>query len=428
LSVATVDPATESRLEIAVRGHAGAPICALRLWLFAGSRLEGIPGEATVTGRLLSEGTLRRDWRQLADDLEDRGIALSSFATAEAVGLGLDSLADDWEIAIDTAAEIFAEAALPEDRFEWLREQAAAELESLGDQPEVRAGWAFLDQIYRPHPLARPVLGTPEGLAALSLADCQAHLAAACGRGGVLVVAGAIDEASVAARLEERFGSVAAPANHVHDHDRAPLPLAPLGNGLRHQEVAVGGVEQAHLLMGHLTVSRRDPDIGALEVLAVVLGAGEGLAGRIPQRVREREGLAYTTHVSTLSGAGLDPGRFVVYIGTAEATVERARLAVVEELTRVLEDGLTETEVSEAKSYLLAREPFRRETGRQWADLLAEARFYGEPYDSVAWVRHQIEDVDRERAEAVARRHLSLERLVTTVGLPRPVNGGNGEG
>jgi predicted Zn-dependent peptidase len=101
---------------------------------------------------------------------------------------------------------------------------------------------------------------------------------------------------------------------------------------------------------------------------------------------------------------------------------------VVEELTRVLEDGLTETEVSEAKSYLLAREPFRRETGRQWADLLAEARFYGEPYDSVAWVRHQIEDVDRERAEAVARRHLSLERLVTTVGLPRPVNGGNGEG
>ena len=86
--------------------------------------------------------------------------------------------------------------------------------------------------------------------------------------------------------------------------------------------------DQAHLYAGCLTVPRAHPDRHALDLLGVVLGSGAGLTGRLPERVREREGLAYSVQVQTLAGAGLDRGRLVVYVGTSPATLEQAERSV----------------------------------------------------------------------------------------------------
>ena len=139
---------------------------------------------------------------------------------------------------------------------------------------------------------------------------------------------------------------------------------------------------------------RRHPDYAALELLAVILGSGAGLTGRIPARIREREGLAYTAYAQTVAGSGLDPGRLVAYVGTSPATVEKAERGVVEEITRLVEDGIEDAELEEARAYLLGREPFRRETARQWADLLIEAEEYGIPLDDF---EHRKAELERPR-------------------------------
>ena len=56
--------------EIRVRRVEGAPVVAVRLWICAGARREPIPGQALLTGRMLTEGTRTRDWRRIADDPE----------------------------------------------------------------------------------------------------------------------------------------------------------------------------------------------------------------------------------------------------------------------------------------------------------------------------------------------------------------------
>ena len=58
------------------------------------------------------------------------------------------------------------EPAFPEDRCDWLRRQTAGELGSLRDQPDVVTGWAFLEQLYAPHPLGRPIQGDAAALGA----------------------------------------------------------------------------------------------------------------------------------------------------------------------------------------------------------------------------------------------------------------------
>ena len=407
------EPLSAPRLDVRVRRVVGVPVVALRLWLRGGARAEPEPGQSWATGRLLVEGTARRDWRALAEASEDRGATLLGFGGYEAHGLAIDALAGDWELALEWAAEMAFDSGFPAERLAWARRQGETELASDWDQPEVRTSWAFLDQLYAPNPRRRPVQGNVESLAALTPEVCRAFHAASLARGGVFAVAGDVDEERVRSRVEELFApALAGPA--------APpaAPSPPGGVGEARREIPSGAVDQAHLYLGHLTVPRLHPDHAALELLGVILGAGAGLTGRIPERLREREGLAYSAQASAVGGASSEPGRLVVYAGTSPKTVERAERAAREELARLVADGVGDDELAAARTYLVGREPFRRETARQWADLLAEAAYWGLPLDDAEWCERELLRLDREQVEAAARRHLDPERLQVTVGLP----------
>lgn len=406
----------KERLALRVRRVEGAPVVTVRIAFTGGARAEEVPGQALITGRLLAEGTHRRDWRRLARDAEDRGMVVSSSASFECHGLSLDALAGDWRRALEWAAEMSFEAAFPEDRLAWLARQAAAELESLADQPEIRCSWAYLEQLYGSHPLARRLQGDPRSLASLTPELCRNFHQRCLEAGATVIVAGEIDEDEVSAAVAGLFGAI--------EGSRSPFPEPPPPSRDSPSRVEVPVAEaadQAHLFLGHLSVERRHPDVPALEALAVILGAGAGLGGRIPARIREKEGLAYVAQAHTVSGAGLDPGRLTVYVGTAPATLERAETAAREELQRIVDEGVTEEELEEARAYLLGREPFRRETARQWTEILLEAEFYDLPLEETDWRRQQLAALDRETVDAAARRHLRPGELVVTVGRPARV-------
>lgn len=399
------------RLTVKVRRVEGAPVVAIRLWVRGGARAEAIPGQALVTGRMLTEGTRSRDWKRIADDAESKGMILSSYGTFECHGVSVDALARDWEQALDWAVELLLDPSFPEDRCSWVAKQAAAELESLTDQPDVKTAWGFLEQLYAPHPRARPLHGSVESLLGLGPADCASFHAAALTGGVKVAVAGVIDEEPVRRRLESLLG------NPPRRGESLPEPPAPAGAQMR-SLVETDAEDQAHLYVGHLTVPRHHPDYTALEVVAVTLGSGAGLTGRIPTRIREQEGLAYSAHAQTVAGSGEDPGRLVAYVGTSPATVARAEAGVIEEIERLVRDGIEPAELEEARAYLLGREPFRRETARQWADLLTETVQYDLPLDDPDLRERELKALDLEEVEAAARRHLKPGELRVTVGLP----------
>jgi zinc protease len=399
-------------LAVRVRRVEGAPVVAVRLWLNAGTRVESIPGQGLLTGRMLEEGTQRRDWQRIATDAESRGMELSSFGAFEGHGVNVDALAPDWELALEWAAELLREPSFPEDRCAWLAKQAAAELEGLADQPDVKSGWGFLEHLYTPHPRCRPVHGSVASLLTVTAADCAALHRDALAGGVIGAVAGMIDEDAVERRLESLFAGLPRRTRSF------PPPAAPAGLPTRRHQVQVESEDQAHLYVGHLTVPRRHPDYTALELLAVVLGSGAGLTGRIPDRIREREGLAYTAYAQTLAGAGEDQGRLVAYVATSPDTAGQAETGVSEEIARLVDHGITDRELEDARSYLLGREPFRRETARQWADILIEAEQYGLPLDDPFRRVTDLRALDRGACEAAARRHLLPGDLRVTIGLP----------
>jgi len=404
--------AERSFSSVRVRSLAESQAVAVQVRLPGGSRMELTTGQASITGRMLAEGTHRRTWRQIAEESESLGMAISAFGGLETIGVSIDALARDWERALEWAAELVLESAFPQDRFEWLVEQNSAELQSMADQPEIKTGWEFLEQLYHPHPRSRPVQGTQEGLARLDREACDGFWRQSLRRGPVVTIAGGVgSEDRVQARAEALFGR----RTRGHPGEWVALPR---GSDEVFRQVSIAGADQAHFYAGHLTIPRADPDLPGLQIASVILGSGSVLSGRIPQRVREREGLAYAATADAVAGAGLDPGRLVVYLGTAPESLQQAESCVRQEIDRLVSRGVSEREVEEARSYLIGREPFRRETAHQWAELLAAAELYGEPVDQLEWSRNRWLAASRDSVETAVRKHLHPSRIKITVGLP----------
>lgn len=409
-----VQPAVGGRrLVVRVRRVEGMPVVAARMVLRGGARAETKPGQSLITGRMLAEGSRHRDYQRINREAEDLGMLVQSFATYESIGVAVDSLAADWRQALAWLAELVLEPSFPRDRFDWLRRQAAGELDSMMDQPEARASRSFLRQLYGDHPYGRPLQGDAESLAQLRVEDCAGFHQRALGMGALVTVAGEIDEDQVEAHLADLLAPLAGRAG---TEDVAPALAVSTPERC---EVEAGEADQAHLFAGHLSVRLADPDLPLLELAGVALGAGAGLSGRLPERIREREGLAYQVGVAIAAGAGLDPGRLTVYVGTSPSSLAQAETAVREEFVRLLEGGLSPTEVEEARAYLVGREPFHRETARQWVARLAEAEFYGLPSDQPDALAQRLRGVTAADLQPVLQRHIRPQDLHLTIGLPK---------
>src|SRR5262249_20683426 len=95
-------------------------------------------------------------WRRIAEEAEGKGMSLESTGTFESIGVSVDALAQDWELALEWAAEVLLDPVFPADRCAWTARQAAAELESLADQPEVKTAWSFQSAAEGPAPASPP--------------------------------------------------------------------------------------------------------------------------------------------------------------------------------------------------------------------------------------------------------------------------------
>ena len=402
------------RLRLAALRVPATDVVAARAWLRGGARAEPSAGLARLTGRMLVEGTKARNWREIAEQAEARGISIDGSATAEVHGLAVDAIASDAGLALDWLAELLLSPSFSGDRFGLLRDQTLGDLLSLADRPDVVTGWAFRDHLYHPHPLAAPGQGTPESLAGLSPRDCRRFHEQSLARGGVVAVAGAIDEQEALRRLEGLFGTVGDPGT-------APAvacgPPPPCGRAERRVEVGTASREQAHVYAGHLTVNRTHADLPELRALGILLGS-DGLAGLIPNRVREQEGLAYATHVDPLAGAGTDPGALSVYLGTHPDRVERSLELVRDSLQHVLERPPEAAVLEECRTGMFGREPFATETAGQWAGLLVDALLFDLPGYRRSFRLERIERLTPRGVFEAARRHIHPDRMRVTVGLP----------
>jgi zinc protease len=168
--------------------------------------------------------------------------------------------------------------------------------------------------------------------------------------------------------------------------------------------------EQAHFVLGFLGVSFHHPDSYALTVLGAAL-SGQG--GRLFRELRDKESLAYA--LDFMAQPNLDPGFIGVYMGTHPNKLETAIEAVLRELKKVRDEGLTEEEVDRAKKYLIGNFEIGLQTNGAQANQMSLDELYGLGFDHYQKYPQEIQKVKKEDVNRAAKQYFNLESYAIAI-------------
>lgn len=154
------------------------------------------------------------------------------------------------------------------------------------------------------------------------------------------------------------------------------------------------------VMVGFKSPDGRHADADALDLLSVVLGSGK--TSRLYRRLTDQ---GITTYISTSASRLRDPGLFYVFAMLAPGhTHEEVEAAIDEVLRQVIEEGVTEEELTRARNQLRAHEAFERDGPFAVASQLNEAIAAGD-WKLYATFQERIEAVTAEDVQRVAQKY-----------------------
>ena len=389
------------------------PLVSVNAFVLAGTGLNDAahPGVASMTSRLLDEGTDRYTAQQISQIVEDKGGTLSTFSQQELSGICLQLHSGDLAPGIELLGEMLSFPTFPASRFSIEKEKVLNHLKAGEDDPQVVAANLFARLIYAGSPLQYPALGTQEAVKTICIDDVLGFHGKNYGpQNTVLVVVGDIETGRLQDLVEERLGHwqnpgfVQAP---VLSLKRQRMPLF--------EEKVMKDREQVHICLGHLGISRCNPDFYPIQVMDVILGSGPGFTSRIPRKLRDQEGLAYSTYSDLSGSAGLYPGRFLAYISTSRENQQRALDGLRSEIENFAEKGPTDEEVLVAQEFLTGSFVFDFETNTHVARFLLSAELFDLGLDYLDRYPRIIRDITPSQVAQVARQHLDTVNFTTVI-------------
>lgn len=365
---------------------------AIGCWVDTGTRDEN-DNEAGVSHfleHLLFKGSEEMSARDVSETFDAIGADSNAFTSKEATCYWTRLLDQDTATGLDVLSEIIQRPAFRPHEIDAERQVVIEEINMYEDDPTEVAFENFTTAVFAGHDLEEPVLGTRESIRGMSRDEINAYWKRRYGAGSVVVAAaGSLDHSELVGIVEERFGGW---AGESVDHAFAPVQAGPKVN-VTHRET-----EQAHLVLGGLGITRSDERRWAFEVLNHVMGSG--MSSRLFREVREERGLAYAIYGFRLAFA--DTGAWGVYVGTTPSQTDTAFNVIREELSKVVEDGITAEELERAKGSMRGGLALSLEDANSRMVRLGRDELVGMPHLSVDERLAKLEAITLEDVKAVA--------------------------
>jgi zinc protease len=388
------------------------PTVSITASVLAGARHdpESKAGLAIMVSRLLDEGTENRTSFEIADAIESVGGAIDTDGSFERIIAMAGVLNKDVDLGLELLSDLLIRPIFPQEYVDKEKERTLAEIVSAQDRPQVVAGWAFNELVYQDHPLHRPSHGYPNTVERLTRDDLvEFHRRYFVPNNIILSVVGDFQVPEFLPKIEKAFGGWEAKPVIF------PIYPEPIRQNTKRVKFITMPAQQLNIYLGHLGISRTNPDYYALQVLDTILGGGAGFTARIPQRLRDELGLAYTTFASITMTAGWDPGRFVSFIGTSPENMKLAIDELLNEIRRIIEEPVTAQELQDAQDYLTGSFVFGFESSPQIARFLVHAQVYGLGFDFIEKYPQYVRAVTVNDVTRVARKYLDSENYTLVV-------------
>ncbi|MCA1525913.1 M16 family metallopeptidase [Bradyrhizobium yuanmingense] len=390
---------------------ATVPLIAME-YSFAGGSAEDPkdkPGVANLVGSLLDEGSGDLDSKTFHERLDRRAIELSFNATRDTLRGSLRMLRDNKDEAFDLLRMALTSPHFDTADVERIRSQVISGLRRETTNPTSLASRKFLELAFGDHPYSRQSNGNLDSVPTITIADLRNYVGRVLARDGLkIAVVGDVDPATLGKLLDHTFGSLPAKAKA----NLTPVPDVEAAKPPQRAFVTLD-VPQTVITFGGPGVKRSDPSFMAAYVVNHILGGG-GLSSRLYREVREKRGLAYSVYESLLWMQ-----HSAIFIGNTGTRADRAGdtiEAIEQEVRRIAEEGPTQKELDEAKSYLKGSQMLALDTSSKLAQALLQYQQDKLPIDYIEKRNAIVDAVTLDDAKAAAKRLWGQGLLTVVVG------------
>jgi zinc protease len=384
-------------LRLLVREDRRLPLVAMGA-VFRGGLLAETPqtnGITRLMAKVLLKGTKTRTAEQIANQIEAVGGSISSDAGNNSFSVSLDVTKPDVKLGVELLSDVLLDATMPEKAIAREKEIQIAAIQQEEEQLTTVARNIMRQALFPQHPYALRTNGSVESVQRLTQKDLlefrDRYIVA---KNGVIFVFGDVKAEEVKQLFEKALGGMKPGMLALTDVHPAP-PLSGIETVGSRKEKAQGVI-----MVGFRGASISSPDRHALELIDE---ASSDLGSRFFVRIREQMGLAYYVGASQMQG--LVPGLFAFYLGTDPQKIEPVKTALLDEIHKLANDGLTNEELARAKKKLIGQQEIANQSNEAFGYQCALEEIYGLGFDYYKRLEHDVDAVTLDDIKRVAAKY-----------------------
>jgi len=384
------------------------PMVDVRVVFDAGGARDGdLPGLATFTNALLTEGAGELDAAAFAENIESRGIQIGSSSLRDMAWLTLRSLTDPevLSVGLTRLSEALAQPRFDQDAIDRIRDQMHAVLRQQEQSPSDIASREFYATLFAGHPYGVPTEGTKASVDRINLVAIKAfHKKYYVAKNAVISIVGA--------QTREQAEQIANQVTRdLPQGEKAPLIAMPTQIKPVDKKIDYDS-SQSHVYLGMLGMSRHDPDYIPLYVGNQVLGGGS-LVSLLGEEVRNKRGLSYSVY--SYFSASRQPGPFVMVAQTKNTQVKEAADVMKQTLSKFANESLTEELLKDAKQNIVFGFPMQIANNSKMVGYISMIGFYDMPIDWLERLPRLVNEVTLDEVKDAFKRRVKVENLSTVI-------------
>lgn len=361
---------------------------------------------ASMTAAMLDKGSATRDKFAIAAELENLGANISFSNNAHSLNFSARMLKKDAGAVIALLAEQLLTPAFSEVELDKLRKQMEGSLRRQLDSPDFLADDELSRLVY---PKGHPNYGTPipaamEELKTITVDDLKNFHKTNYGTASMIVVAtGDVDDKFISWEIKNRFGKWKGGVSYKN--------ATPAKSTSRvEKELPMEDKTSVSIVFGTaLGIDSRHPDYQALRVGTYILGGN--FSARLMSTVRDKEGLTYGIY-SNLSGTSLSDGHWELSATFAPELLDRGIAATREQLSKWINEGVTQEELDAKKTTLSGQYKVRMATSSGMASTIMNAVREGRGLKYIDDYVNEVNALTLDQVNAAIKKYVVPENLV----------------
>lgn len=371
-----------------------------------GSRYESadINGISHFLEHMVFKGTKKYPTTEDVNTIERAGGLQNAYTDIDITNYHNKVLSTDWSLALEVNKELATKPRLEEKHVEKERNVIIEEMKRYEDEPAAKVGETFHHMLYPGTSLGMPIIGTEKSLHQVASKELKTyHDQWYTPDRMVVVLAGSIKGhvSRIMEKTEEWFthlqGDSLKDTEYVKEHQFEP----------KVEVVTKRDAQQAHLILGVRAFNRDSDDRFAWNLFNLIMGVS--FTSRLFREVREKRGLCY--HIRSTADNWKDVGYWSIYAGVATDKVYEATQAIIAELRKVREHGVTHAEIAVAKKRLKTMLAFKSEDPEFMGEYYGRQELFGQKIITLDDYIAKIDAITKHNIDTLLPKYIRQETL-----------------